>query len=249
MVRLNKYIAQCGVTSRRGADALIEEGRVTVDGVRAQKGQMVTGNEEILLDSRPIYVEERKVVLACYKERGVVTSSVSQAEGERNIIDEISYKSRIFPIGRLDKDSEGLILLTNDGELVNTLLKGEGGHEKEYEVITDKFLKDEDLKKIAAGGLKLIEDSERLSRPCRITRTGDKSLKIILTEGINRQIRRSLELFGYKVIKLKRIRFLFVTLGRMKPGEVRELDEEKISDLYQLAGLAAKRGEKNNGQD
>ena len=227
-VRLNRYLSDAGICSRREADRLIGDGRVTVNGQRAELGCKVTGRELIEVDSRPVDVRKDKVLLAYYKERGIVCSTVDQGGEHNNIIDRIGYPVRIFPIGRLDKDSEGLILLTNDGSLVNKILKGEGGHEKEYEVKVDLPLSEEAEAAMEAGGLELVEG--RRSRPCRISRTGDKSFNIILTEGMNRQIRRMCEVFGLKVLLLKRIRFMDITLGELKPGEYKELDiEEWIS--------------------
>ena len=163
------------------------------------------------------------------KKRGIVTSSVDQGKEKNNIIDAINYPERIFPIGRLDKESEGLILLTNDGSLVNRLLKGAGGHEKEYEVSLDKEISDSDIFLMAKGGIELVPG--RINRPCRIRKTGPCNINIILTEGINREIRRMAEYYGYRVMKLKRIRFISVTLDGLKPGEYRELKDREIESL------------------
>ena len=226
-VRLNKYLSEAGVCSRREADRLIEAGRVTVDGQTAKLGCKVTGRELIKVDSRPVDIEPGKVLLAYYKERGIVCSTVDQGREHNNIIDRINYPVRIFPIGRLDKESEGLILLTNDGSLVNTLLKGEGAHEKEYEVEVDRRVPEEVIAKMEAGGLELIEG--RLSRPCRISRRGEKSFNVVLTEGMNRQIRRMCEYFGLNVLSLKRIRFMDITLEGLGPGEYREIRDSWIN--------------------
>ncbi|MBO6137146.1 MAG: pseudouridine synthase [Lachnospiraceae bacterium] len=225
-VRLNKYLSDAGVCSRREADRLIEAGRVTIDGHKAVLGCKVTGRELITVDSRPVDVNNHKVLLAYYKERGVVCSTVDQAGEHNNIVDRIGYPLRIYPIGRLDKDSEGLILLTNDGSFVNSLLKGEGGHEKEYEVEVDAPVTDEVIGKMERGGLELIEG--RRSRPCSIKRTGSRSFNIVLTEGMNRQIRRMCASFGLNVLRLKRIRIMDITLEGLKPGQYRELDIDRL---------------------
>lgn len=228
-IRLNKYLSDVGVCSRREADRLMEDKRITVDGHIAKPGCKVTGRELIEVDSRPIDITRKKVVLAYYKEKGVVCSSVDQGREHNNIIDRINYPMRIFPVGRLDKDSEGLILLTNDGALVNKVLKGADGHEKEYEVKVDGVLAGEVIGKMERGGLELIPG--RKSRPCRIRQNQDNSFNIILTEGMNRQIRRMCEMFGLKVISLKRVRFMSVTLEHLKPGEYRELEGEELKDF------------------
>ena len=230
-VRLNKYLSAVGVCSRREADRFIDEGRILVNGRLPEKGQKVTDADEILIDNKSIKTESRKVVLACYKKIGIICSTKDQGRVGENIVDTIGYPIRVYPIGRLDKDSEGLILLTNDGELVNGLLKSKYGHEKEYEVVCDKALSDMDLKEMAKGGLALIEGDERRSKPCRIRRLSDNSFNCILTEGMNRQIRRMCAHFGYEVKSLKRIRFKNITLEGLAIGEWRELSEEEIQGL------------------
>lgn len=231
LMRLNKYLSAVGVCSRREADRFIDEERILVNGKLPEKGQKVSDDDEIIIDGKAIKREEKKVVLAYYKERGIVCSTKDQGNCHNNIIDKVNYPIRVYPIGRLDKESEGLILMTNDGTLVNQLLKGANGHEKEYEVICDKALDESSLGKMAAGGLLLIEGEERRTRPCKIKRTGAKSFNCILTEGMNRQIRRMCKYFGYSVVSLKRIRFMNITLDRIKPGEWRELSEEEINKL------------------
>ncbi len=231
-VRLNKYLSDAGYCSRREADRLIGAGRVTIDGHRAELGCKVTGRELIEVDSRPVDIKNKKVLLAYYKERGIVCSTVDQGGEHNSITERINYPLRIYPVGRLDKDSEGLILMTNDGSLVNKILKGDGGHEKEYEVVVDAPLTDEAIAAMEAGGLELVEG--RLSRPCVVTRTGDRSFNVILTEGMNRQIRRMCQAFGLEVLSLKRIRFMDIGLEGLKPGEYREID---ISEWINKNGL------------
>ena len=230
-VRLNKYLSAVGVCSRREADRFIDEGRILVNGRLPEKGQKVTDDDEILIDNKSIRKESRKVVLAYNKERGIICSTKDQGQKGENIVDRVNYPIRVYPIGRLDKDSEGLILLTNDGELVNGLLKSRYGHEKEYEVVCDKEISDADLKAMSKGGLALIEGDKRVSKPCTIRRMGAKSFNCILTEGMNRQIRRMCAHFGYEVQSLKRIRFMNIMLDGLKKGEWRELSAKEIEGL------------------
>ena len=233
-MRINKYLSASGVLSRREADRFIMSGRITVDGRKAVPGMKVNGSEDIRIDGeRTVSTPEtvNKVVLAYNKKRGTVCSTVNQG-GEKNCItDMIDYPLRVYPVGRLDKDSEGLILLTNDGDLVNRLLKGRYGHEKEYEVTLDREVSDEDIKRMAAGGLELSPG--RKNKPLSITRIKGEGnrLSFILTEGINREIRKIAEIFGYRVEKLKRIRFSGISLKGLKPGEYRELTKDEVKSL------------------
>lgn len=231
-IRINKYLSASGVMSRREADRFILSGKIIVNGLPAEPGMKVDGSEEIVIDGKPLerHPESvRRIVIAYYKKRGIVTSTVNQGREKNNIIDALNYRERVFPIGRLDKESEGLILLTNDGSLVNRLLKGEGRHEKEYVVSLDKEVSDSDIALMAKGGIELIPG--RINRPCKITKTGPSSINVILTEGMNREIRRMAEYYGYRVMKLKRIRFINVTLNGLKPGEYRELTDSEIESL------------------
>ena len=202
----------------------------------AVPGTKVEGSEEILLDGKKVCSpgEKKRVVLAFYKKRGTVTSTVDQGRERSNIIDAVNYPERVFPVGRLDRDSEGLILLTNDGELVNGLLRSRFGHEKEYEVILDRPVTDAVLSRMREGGLPLLTD--RKTKPCGIRRISGDSFICVLTEGMNREIRRMAEYFGYSVRSLRRVRFLFITLDGLKPGEYRELSEEEVRRLRLLAG-------------
>ncbi len=235
-MRINKYLSALGVFSRREADRFIMSGRITVNGVPATPGMKIRGDEEIRIDGKPVEQKPdtvKRVVLAYNKEKGTVCSTVNQGKERNCITDVIDYPERVFPIGRLDKDSEGLILLTNDGELVNRLLKGKYSHEKEYEVTFDREVSDEDIKDMAKGGLTLVPG--RKNKPLSISRLkGDKTgkkLMFILTEGINREIRRIAEAYGYRVIRLKRVRFSNITLKGIKPGEYRELSEKEMEGL------------------
>ncbi len=238
-VRLNKYLSEHGVCSRREADRLMEEGRISVDGIPASPGIKVTGTERILVDGKALKKDRPKsVVLACYKKAGIVSSTKNQGGEHNNIVDAVGYPERVFPIGRLDKDTTGLILLTNDGSLVNLLLKGKGAHEKEYEVRVAERLSDQDLRQMARGGLELEEG--RKTRPCRIRRLSDHRFSCVLTEGMNRQIRKMCATFGYNVVELKRVRFLFLTLEGLSEGEYRELTGEEVRRLRREAGAEKK---------
>ncbi len=231
-IRINKYLSASGVMSRRRADSFIISGRITVNGEKAVPGMMVDGSEEIRIDGRLLKKDpdsERKVVLLYNKPRGIVTSTVNQGKEKNNIVDAVSYPIRVFPIGRLDKDSEGLILLTNDGSLVNRLLKRDAGIEKEYEVSLDKEIESRDIGKMEKGGLELIPGRKNMA--CRIIKKGPCKVNIILTEGINREIRRIMEYYGYRVMKLKRIRFGSLLLGDLKTGRYRELSDTEIGEL------------------
>lgn len=249
-MRINKYLSASGILSRREADRFIMSGRITVDGKAAVPGMKVTGTEDIRIDERKVENTPetvKKVVLAYNKKRGTVCSTVNQGKEKNCITDMIDYPLRVYPVGRLDRDSEGLILLTNDGSLVNRLLKGEFRHEKEYEVTFDREVSDEDIKKMAAGGLELVPG--RINKPLSITRKGREGnlLNFVLTEGINREIRRIAEAFGYRVIRLKRIRFSGITLKGLKPGEYRELTEPEVKTL--LKGKAEPKRRRQYGQE
>ena len=231
-IRINKYLSASGVMSRREADRFIMSGRITVNGENAVEGMKVDGSEEIridgvLLDKNP--ESEKKVILCYYKKRGIVTSTVNQGREKNNIVDVINYPVRVYPIGRLDKESEGLILLTNDGSVVNKLLKPGKKIEKEYELSLDKDIPDNDIKKMARGGIELLPG--RRNKPFKIVRIDNCHLRVTLTEGMNREIRRAAEYYGYRVMKLKRIRFGNIKLDALKPGEYRELGEEEIKRL------------------
>ena len=230
-MRINKYLSASGVLSRREADRYILAGRITIDGRTATMGERVSGNEEIAVDGEIVKSPDavEKVVLAYYKEKGVVCSTVNQGREKNCIIDRLSYPVRVYPIGRLDKDTEGLILLTNDGELVNKLLKGVYGHEKEYEVTLNENISDDVLLAMERGALPLLPD--RKSRPCSIKRIDEKRFLCVLTEGMNRQIHRMAEYFGHSVAALKRLRFGDITLDGLSPGGYRVLDEAEISGL------------------
>lgn len=232
--RLNKYLAMCGVGSRREADRLIERGEVLVNGQIAKMGQTVTDADEITVGSRKLRGREQRTVLAFYKPTGIVCTE-KDAHAEKIINDLVHCPVRVTYAGRLDKDSEGLLLLTNDGELINAMMRGANRHEKEYLVRVDKEITDAFISKIASGIY--LPDLEVTTRKCQVERTGKFTFRMILTQGLNRQIKRMCRTCGYHVRWLKRIRVMNIRLGQLKPGEYREISGEELRVLYKEAGL------------
>lgn len=223
--RLNKYIADSGYCSRREADRLIEEGRVLLDGRRGALGDRVLPGMPVLVDGKALSGESDKKYILLYKPRGIVCTS--DPREPMNVVDYLGLPYRVFPVGRLDKDSEGLLLLTSDGEIVNRLLRAAGGHEKEYEVTIDRPVTAEFLERMMAG----VPILNTVTLPCRARRTGERSFNIILVQGLNRQIRRMCEALGANVTHLRRIRIMDLRLGRMQPGQWRELTEVELKAL------------------
>ena len=234
MMRLNKYLSEAGVCSRREADRLIESGRVTVDGKKASPGMKVEDSQTVRVGKRIIKRADEKVVLAYYKPLGVVCSE-RDAHAGRLVTKEIGYHKRVTYAGRLDKDSEGLLLLTNDGDLIDAMMRGKNGHEKEYMVKSDRKWEESALECMRAGVF--LEELGQKTRPCEIERIGEKTLRIVLTQGLNRQIRRMCETQGYRVKSLKRTRVINIGLEQLKPGEYRELTGKEREELYRLCGL------------
>ena len=226
-VRVNKYLSEAGVCSRRGADRLIEEGRVSVNGTLAFLGSVVKNSDEVRVDGNLVKPVIKKVLIAFNKPRGIVCTTADPKSKDVNIIEYINYSERIFPVGRLDKDSEGLILLSNDGDLSNKIMKARNFHEKEYEVEVDRPFDDEFLKKMSEG----VPILDTITRKCTLKRTGETSFNIILTQGLNRQIRRMCEYFGYKVVRLKRIRIMNIKLGNLKSGTYRNITDKEYEEL------------------
>ena len=226
-VRINKYLSEAGVCSRRGADRLIEEGRVSVNGTLAFLGSVVKNSDEVRLDGELVSKKTGKILIAFNKPRGIVCTTADPKSKDVNIIEYINYPERIFPVGRLDKDSEGLILLSNDGDLSNKIMKARNFHEKEYEVEVDKPFDDEFLKRMSEG----VPILDTVTRKCTLKRTGKTSFNIILTQGLNRQIRRMCEYFGYKVVRLKRIRIMNIKLGSLKSGTYRNITDKEYEEL------------------
>ncbi|MCM1536464.1 MAG: pseudouridine synthase [Clostridium sp.] len=233
-IRLNKYLARCGICSRREADRLIERGEVLVNGLAAEVGQTVSDADEIKVGDRTLEGREEKRVLAFYKPMGIVCTE-KDAHAEKTINDLIRFPVRVTYAGRLDKDSEGLLILTNDGDLIEAMMRGANGHEKEYLVRVDKEITDAFISKIA-GGI-YLPDLEVTTRKCKAEKTGKFTFRIILTQGLNRQIKRMCRACGYHVRGLKRIRVMNILLEQLKPGEYREILGEELQVLYKETGL------------
>ena len=227
--RLNKYFSEIGFCSRRAADKLIEQGRVKVNNQDALVGQKVTQNDEIKVDGEILNInKEKQIYLAFNKPVGIVCTTDTRVE-KNNIIDFINYPSRIYPIGRLDKPSEGLIFLTNDGDIVNKILRARNNHEKEYIVTVNKPITTDFIFKMSQG----IPILNTITRKCFVKQIHKKQFKIVLTQGLNRQIRRMCEHLNYRVIKLKRIRIMNITLD-IDLGKYRELTESEINSIKEL---------------
>lgn len=233
-IRLNKFLAHCGVCSRREADKLIEQGKVLVNGMIPSPGQSVAITDEITVSGRMIQGQKKTVVLAFYKPVGV-TCTEKDAHAEKVISDLIQYPIRVTYAGRLDKDSEGLLLLTNDGDLIQGMMRGANRHEKEYLVKVNKEITPDFLLKMAQGVY--LKELNVTTRQCELEKIGKYTFKIVLTQGVNRQIRRMCAAFGYQVKSLKRIRVMHVTLGNLRPGEYFELPNEDIQRLYRDCGI------------
>lgn len=227
-MRLNKFISETGICSRREADRWIEQGRVKINGKRAELGMQVEEGDEVRVNGKLIGARKQQhVYIALNKPVGIV-STTDRAEPD-NITDHVNHPARIFPIGRLDKDSEGLILLTSNGDIVNVLLRVENKHEKEYVVTVDHPVTDKMIAGMAAG-VHLPELGET-TKPCVVTKINSSTLRIVLTQGLNRQIRRMCEVFGYDVRRLQRVRFVNIKLGGLRPGQWRDLTPQELSEL------------------
>jgi len=224
-MRLNKYISETGICSRREADAWIAGGRVTINGKRAELGTQVNEGDEVRVDQRVVGAKQRHIYICLNKPVGITCTTERHIDG--NIIDFIGHAERIFPIGRLDKDSEGLILLTNHGDIVNVILRAENNHEKEYVVTVDKPVTETFLTGMARG----VNILGERTKPCRVSRVNNCVFRIILTQGLNRQIRRMCEVFGYHVRRLQRIRIMNIRLGSLKVGQWRDLSEAELRGL------------------
>ena len=227
--RLNKYLADCGICSRREADRMIEAGRVIVNGVPAQMGMRISEMDDITVDGRPLDKKDRKVVLAYYKPVGV-TCTEKDKYAEKTIRDAIDYPIRVTYAGRLDKDSEGLLLLTNDGDLINGLMRAANYHEKEYLVRVNKPITDTFLQKMAEGVF--LKELNVQTRPCQVEKERKFVFRIVLTQGLNRQIRRMCRALGFDAQGIKRVRVANITIGKLKPGNYRLLTAEELDELY-----------------
>ncbi len=230
--RLNKYLAECGVCSRREADKLIEAGKVLVNGAVVDMGCRVTDADEVRVGKK-VLGKAKKVVLAFYKPVGV-TCTEKDKHAEKIINDYIKYPVRVTYAGRLDKDSEGLLLLTNDGDLIDAVMRGANHHEKEYVVKVNKEITEEFLQKMSVGVY--LPELEVTTRPCELEQIGKYTFKIVLTQGLNRQIRRMCKELGYQVTQLKRMRIMNIKLEKLQAGKYREVTGEELEELYRLAG-------------
>ena len=233
-VRLNKYISETGFCSRREADKLIEQGRVKIDGVKASTGMKVSKGQSVYVDGKPLKVENELVYIALNKPVGITCTTESKIKG--NIVDFINHEKRIFPIGRLDKDSQGLIFMTNDGDIVNKILRAGNNHEKEYIVTVNKTITDEFIKGMSNG----VPILGTVTKKCLVKKESKNSFRIILTQGLNRQIRRMCEYFGYEVKKLERIRIMNVSLGNLKIGSWRYLTKKELAEINRLTENSSK---------
>ena len=223
--RINKYLSESGACSRRGADRLIEEGRVTINGVTATLGSSVSDGDVVELDGKGILPADDKIYLAFNKPLGITCTT--DHDDPTNIIDYINYPERIFPIGRLDKNSSGLILLTNDGDIVNRLLRAENNHEKEYIVSVDKPLRSDFRSKMESG----LPVLGQITLPREVEVLGSRRFRIVLHQGLNRQIRRMCEYQGYRVVKLRRVRFMNIELGDLPLGKYRRLTPRETEEI------------------
>ena len=224
-MRLNKYISETGICSRREADKWIDAGRVTCNGQPAALGTRIADGDVVCIDGEPIGAKKKQVYIALNKPVGVTCTTETHIED--NIIDLIGHPERIFPIGRLDKDSEGLILLTNNGDIVNEILRSENNHEKEYIVTVDRPITDLALEMMASG-VKIMGEP---TKPCKVDRIGPESFRMILTQGLNRQIRRMCSALGYKARRLQRVRIMNIHLGTLGSGQWRPLTDSELAGL------------------
>ena len=228
-MRLNKYISESGIASRREADAWIAAGRVTVNGKAAGLGTQVVAGDRVEVDGRALPERRREIYIVLNKPRGITCTTERDVAG--NVVDFIGHRERIFPIGRLDKDSEGLILLTNNGDIVNEILRVEHGHEKEYLVTVERPLTSTFLSMMASG----VRIGGEKTRPAVVTRAGPATFRIVLTQGLNRQIRRMCSALGFRVQSLKRVRIMHIQLGSLATGAWRDLTAAEIRPLLAAA--------------
>lgn len=227
-VRLNKYLSEAGVCSRREADRLIESGKVTVDGVTAQMGMRVTAGQIVKVGKKTVSKQDEMIVLAVNKPKGIVCTE-DQRERD-SIVRFLNYPVRVTYAGRLDKDSRGLLLMTNNGDIINQMMRAANRHEKEYKVTVGKEITEQFIKKMSEG----VPILDTVTRPCTVKKIGKYTFSIILTQGLNRQIRRMCAAFGYEVKDLVRIRIMNIRLGSLKEGAYRKLTDEELEELYEM---------------
>ena len=234
-MRINKFLSEAGITSRRGADKWIEAGRVKINGQFAEIGSKVTDEDVVTVDNKVITLDKGYVYIKLNKPRGITSTTERHIKG--NIVDFVGHKERIFHIGRLDKDSEGLILLTNDGDIVNEILRKEGKHEKEYVITVDKPITDDFVKQMSEG----VAILDTVTLPAKVKKLNNKTFNIILTQGLNRQIRRMTEALGYEVKQLRRVRVMNVLVDDLKLGEWKDLTEDELTTLFEMLDYTPKR--------
>lgn len=234
-MRINKYLAEAGIVSRRGADQWILDGRVIINGRPAELGSRVEEGDEVKVDGKVISQEQELVYLALNKPVGITSTTERHIEG--NIVDFVGHDKRIFHIGRLDKDSDGLILLTNDGDIVNEILRSENDHEKEYIVTVNERLTDTFLEKMAKG----VKILDTVTKPCKVKKLGPFTFSIILTQGLNRQIRRMCSALGFTIKRLQRVRIMNIDLGDLPLGKWRDLTTEEKKELFTMLNYSPKR--------
>ncbi|AEI46180.1 23S rRNA pseudouridine(2604) synthase RluF [Paenibacillus mucilaginosus] len=232
-MRINKFISETGLCSRREVDKLVEAKRVTINGKPAELGSQVAEGDEVRVDGRIVSAKKPHVYIALNKPVGITSTTERHIRG--NIVDFVGHKERIFPIGRLDKDSEGLILMTNDGDIVNKVLRSEFEHEKEYIVTVDKPITPMFVQGMS-GGVHILGT---VTKPCKVTRLQDRVFRIVLTQGLNRQIRRMCAAFGYEVRRLKRVRIMNIHLGDLPVGKWRDLQPDELQVLMRRIGHEA----------
>ncbi len=229
-IRINKFLSEAGVCSRREADRQIEAGNVTIDGRTAVTGDKVIEGQKVCFNGNEVTKEQEMILIAFNKPVGIVCTA--EKREKNNVIDYINFPKRIYPIGRLDKDSKGLLLLTNNGDIVNKMMRSGNMHEKEYIVTVNKPISDSFIRGLA-GGVPLVELGIT-TRKCHVKKLSNKTFKIILTQGYNRQIRRMCEYFGYRVVELERVRIMNITLGDLKEGEYRDVTAQEYEQLKKM---------------
>ncbi|AJK85832.1 23S rRNA pseudouridine(2604) synthase RluF [Lysinibacillus fusiformis] len=233
-MRINKYLSETGIISRRGADKWIAEGKVTINGEPATVGSQVENGDIVCVDGKEVKKEQKLVYIALNKPVGITSTTERHIKG--NVVDFVNHPLRIFHIGRLDKESEGLLLLTNDGDIVNKILRAENHHEKEYIVQVDKPITEQFINKMGAG----VDILDTTTLPCYVEKISDKVFKIILEQGLNRQIRRMCSALGYSVKRLQRIRIMNIKLGNLKVGQWRDLTDKEQAELFKLLNYTPK---------
>lgn len=231
-IRINKYLSEAGICSRREADRQVAAGNVRIDDHVAEVGECVHQGQRVFYQGVEVEIEEEPILLALYKPRGIVCTAEKREKD--NVIDFLNYPKRIYPVGRLDKESEGLLLMTNQGDLVNSILRARNMHEKEYIVTVDHAVTESFIRGLA-GGIPLVELGVT-TRKCKVEQIGKYEFRIVLTQGLNRQIRRMCEYFGYRVRRLIRVRIMSIRLGDLQPGKYRELTDRELSDLRRALG-------------